>query len=104
MRRYGRVPCAESAAIGPDGREGEKAHDAAGISHFSHRHRTGKLCARRAGPAPVSYTHLDVYKRQVRWFQGVIVFEHGYSSGYTQDGIVGELTMQKLDDVVGRIV
>lgn len=40
----------------------------------------------------------------VRWFQGVIVFEHGYSSGYTQDGIVGKLTMRKLDDVVGHIV
>ena len=40
----------------------------------------------------------------VRWFQGVIVFEHGYSSGYTQDGIVGKLTMRKLEDVVGHIV
>ena len=40
----------------------------------------------------------------VRWFQGVGVFEKGYSSGFTQDGIVGVRTMQKLDDVLGRIV
>lgn len=46
----------------------------------------------------------DKTEYMVRWFQGVIVFEHGYSSGYTQDGIVGVLTMKKLDDVVGRIV
>ena len=40
----------------------------------------------------------------VRWLQGLVVFEAGYSSGYKKDGIVGKLTMQKLDDLVGHIV
>lgn len=45
----------------------------------------------------------DKTEYMVRWFQGVLVFEHGYSSSDTRDGVVGKLTMKKLDDVVGRI-
>ena len=40
----------------------------------------------------------------VRWFQGVINYENGYSSPLTQDGIVGEQTIEKMDLLLGRIV
>lgn len=36
----------------------------------------------------------------VRWFQGLRLPESGYSSGFTQDGIVGIKTMGKIDNVL----
>ena len=35
-----------------------------------------------AGPGPVSYTHLDVYKRQLLGLRGLVFKSHGSADAY----------------------